>query len=95
MPFTLSFLCKHGLIVILHLRMEKTERMDKKQTKHEQDTSRRMERGKRERCEAGKSNGHPKPACGYVCVETAHYALNTKSIQVDSDGVEKHQDARG
>jgi len=80
--------------------MEKTERMDKKQTKHEQDTSRRMERGKRERREAGKSNGHPKPACGEACVETeremkAHDARTTKSIEVDSDGVEEHQDGTG
>ncbi len=97
MLFTLSFLCNHGLIVILHLRMEKTERMDKKQTKYGHDTSMRMEPGKRERGEAGKSNGHPKAACGEVFVETeremkAHDARTTKSIQVDSDGVEKHQD---
>jgi hypothetical protein len=82
MLFTLSFLCNHGLIgscLILHLYM------DKRQTKHEQDTSLRMEPGKRERREAGNSNGHPKPACGEVCVETeremkAHDARTTKSI---------------
>jgi len=54
----------------------------------------RMQRGKKDRIEIGHApNGHPKPAYGYVFVDTqyetrAAYAFNNVVIYVDADGVE-------
>src|SRR5947209_9892868 len=58
-----------------------------------ENTYMRMERGKRDRREAGNINGHSKPAYGYIFLDTdreakARYALNETVIYVDADGTE-------
>jgi len=50
-------------------------------------------RGKRDRLEGGALNGHPKPAYGYVFIDTeqeakARYDFNDQIISVDANGEE-------
>jgi DNA invertase Pin-like site-specific DNA recombinase len=58
-----------------------------------ENTFMRTQRGKRDRLANGAVNGHPKPAYGYIFIDTdreqkARYAFNNKVIYVDSEGTE-------
>ncbi len=58
-----------------------------------ENTYSRLQRGKKDRREAGNLNGTCKPAYGYMFVDTpreqkAYYVLNTHVIYVDSEGTE-------
>ncbi len=58
-----------------------------------ENTYMRTQRGIRDRLESGAINGHPKPAYGYIFIDTekevkARYEFNHKVIYVDSEGTE-------
>ncbi len=58
-----------------------------------ENTHMRTQRGKRDRLNGGAPNGHPKPAYGYIMVDTereakARYEFNNKVIYVDAEGTE-------
>jgi DNA invertase Pin-like site-specific DNA recombinase len=58
-----------------------------------ENTYARLQRGKKHRLQNGSINGHPRPAYGYVFIDTkievkAAYAVNTQIVYVDTAGTE-------